>query len=921
MMCRPVPTLSSVMILLQFCAAQGLFFKQKPQNATVSVGKLTKLNCSAESGTPAVMRWIHDGVDLGASGAHHVMQFTLPLPSGWYNVVSMLKIDSVHRSDAGIYTCKVSDHVSVLEASAFLEIQGLPSFTEEPEPLAVLPGHPFNLTCSAQGPPEPVKISWHLDGKPWPGYTAEYSPSVLDMPGIWESCLISCHASNSKGVRVSPFVKIVVKVPPQAPSLLRLVQRSNHSVSISWEVPFDGHSPITSCKVQTETWEDKVLELGSTTTAPLVGHRSNLSLQRKDEYFEAPLVGDHSNMSLYREDEDLEDVGDGFPSNVQNTSSVTELVKGPLNNHTVTCLSPATFYHTRVSCGNDVGFSNWSAWLNVSTAEGVPSTSPSDLHLLPLAEGMNLSWAPVPQRQVNGILLGYKVLYRVLDSQQEVLDVGLQQYALFNISLATVGNLTMQVLAYTDAGDGPPSESITVSTHPPGEPVMSFPDKTWTPVLVGILFVVLIVALIGLIVAGLKRRKETAFGHHFCAVSISDEPVVSYRAQQSFSRHNEEVALAWLGVSEEVKSKLQDVLLERRHLILGKVLGEGEFGSVIEGSLCPEGSADDIKVAVKTMKMDICSRSEMDEFLSEAVCMKDFDHPNVICLIGVCLETSVQHRVPRPMVIIPFMQHGDLHSFLLRSRIGDNPSCIPLQSLMKFMIDAANGMEYLASKNFIHRDLAARNCMLHENMRVCVADFGLSKKIYSGDYYRQGRISKMPVKWIAIESLADRLYTTKSDVWSFGVTMWEIVTRGQMPYPGIQNHEIYDYLQQGYRLKQPSDCLDDLYAIMSSCWHVNPSERSSFDKLRRQLEDLLKSLPEIIYVNTEDMPPGAAGGLLDPSKEADHGLENGAKLPEDWMVFADVHCGVDEPEKRYVVPPSSELQHNKRAITSDEEFV
>uniref|UniRef100_UPI00358E9123 tyrosine-protein kinase receptor UFO-like n=1 Tax=Myxine glutinosa TaxID=7769 RepID=UPI00358E9123 len=381
------------------------------------------------------------------------------------------------------------------------------------------------------------------------------------------------------------------------------------------------------------------------------------------------------------------------------------------------------------------------------------------------------------------------------------------------------------------------------------------------------------------------------------------------------------LTVAWLGVSDEVKTKLQDVLLERRRLILGKVLGEGEFGSVIEGSLCPEGSAEEVKVAVKTMKMDICSRSEMDEFLSEAVCMKDFDHPNVICLIGVCLETSVHHRVPRPMVIIPFMQHGDLHSFLLRSRISDNPSCIPLQSLMKFMIDAASGMEYLASKNFIHRDLAARNCMLHENMRVCVADFGLSKKIYSGDYYRQGRISKMPVKWIAIESLADRLYTTKSDVWSFGVTMWEIVTRGQMPYPGIQNHEIYDYLQQGYRLKQPADCLDDLYAIMSSCWHVNPNERPSFDKLRRQLEDLLKSLPEIIYVNTEDVPTGAAGGLLDPLKEADHGLENVAKLPEDWMVFADVHCVVDEPEKRYVVPPSSELQHNKRAITSDEEFV
>ncbi|KAL0620126.1 Tyrosine-protein kinase Mer [Plecturocebus cupreus] len=145
---------------------------------------------------------------------------------------------------------------------------------------------------------------------------------------------------------------------------------------------------------------------------------------------------------------------------------------------------------------------------------------------------------------------------------------------------------------------------------------------------------------------------------------------------------------------------------------------------------------------------------------------------------------------------------------------GDPPALaskhIPLQTLLKFMVDIALGMEYLSNRNFLHRDLAARNCMLRDDMTVCVADFGLSKKIYSGDYYRQGRIAKMPVKWIAIESLADRVYTSKSDVWAFGVTMWEIATRGMTPYPGVQNHEMYDYLLHGHRLKQPEDCLDEL---------------------------------------------------------------------------------------------------------------
>uniref|UniRef100_A0A3Q3MHE1 receptor protein-tyrosine kinase n=1 Tax=Labrus bergylta TaxID=56723 RepID=A0A3Q3MHE1_9LABR len=220
------------------------------------------------------------------------------------------------------------------------------------------------------------------------------------------------------------------------------------------------------------------------------------------------------------------------------------------------------------------------------------------------------------------------------------------------------------------------------------------------------------------------------------------------------------------------------------------------------------------------MKLDSFSQKEIEEFLNEAACMKDFNHPNVIRLLGVCLEVG-SGNFPKPMVILPFMRYGDLHSFLLRSRLGECPLFLPTQTLLKFMVDIALGMEYLSGRNFLHRDLAARNCMLRDDMTVCVADFGLSKKIYSGDYYRQGRIAKMPVKWIAVESLADRVFTIKSDVWAFGVTMWEIATRGMTPYPGIQNHEIYDYLLEGHRLKQPTDCLDELYEIMYSCWRAD----------------------------------------------------------------------------------------------------
>ncbi|XP_061699268.1 tyrosine-protein kinase receptor TYRO3 isoform X2 [Syngnathoides biaculeatus] len=292
-----------------------------------------------------------------------------------------------------------------------------------------------------------------------------------------------------------------------------------------------------------------------------------------------------------------------------------------------------------------------------------------------------------------------------------------------------------------------------------------------------------------------------------------------------------------LGISEDLNNQLKDVLIPERLLTLGHVLGKGEFGSVREASLKTDDSRVQ-KVAVKALKSDMASSGDVEQFLREAAHMKDFHHPNVIRLIGVSLRRRHARRLPVPVVVLPFMRHGDLHTFLLLSRLGDRRVDFSAGVLVRFMLDVARGMEYLSARNIIHRDLAARNCMLDENMAVRVADFGLSKKINPGDYYRQGSVAKLPVKWIALESLADNVYTTQSDVWAFGVTMWEVMTRGQTPYPGVENSEIYEYLIRGERLKKPAECAQDVYDVMHSCWSPVPKCRPTFRRLAVLLEEL-----------------------------------------------------------------------------------
>ncbi|KAM3606477.1 uncharacterized protein V6R79_017199 [Siganus canaliculatus] len=850
-----------------------LHFKPTIGTIQLSEGHEIKFNCSIEipdARMEQTITWVKNGQEL-AGNMQIVINDLQTVTDGVTTLLSTVSINKVQRVDAGEYRCRLSVSYRMVESQPIIvEVEGLPNFIHQPEDRNVTRNTPFTLMCEAVGPPNDVRIRWFRDGHAVSD--VDSSPSNYTVSGVDKHTQFSCEAINTKGVTTSREANINIKVPPSPVSGVTVTERQSNKLNLTWSPGHDGFSALTKCYI-------RVKEVS----------------RRKGEVMTTRFVN----------------------------------VTVPPFHSEVPGLKAMTWYNMSVSCSNEVGLSPASTWVQSNTTEGVPSVYPRNVSVHLNESWLVISWKPPPDDKINGILRGYDVIVR---HRQQVTKIHRNTTVAFVEVQEFNSTYSVEVAACTQAGSGmvSPRVSLFVSENKSVVSPSSSPDTGVPDSFYAVLGVVCALCLLILVLSGVFYMRSGNCDSYLGQLFGSGEklqPIVQYKPQRSYNRSATgvtNVTLRNLGISEELQAKLQDMMVMRNLLAIGKILGEGEFGSVVEGHLKqPDGMSE--KVAVKTMKLDSFSQKEIEEFLNEAACMKDFDHPNVIKLLGVCLEVDSGH-FPKPMVILPFMKYGDLHSFLLRSRLGESPMFLPTQTLLKFMVDIALGMEYLSGRNFLHRDLAARNCMLRDDMTVCVADFGLSKKIYSGDYYRQGRIAKMPVKWIAVESLADRVFTVKSDVWAFGITMWEIATRGMTPYPGIQNHEIYDYLLEGHRLKQPQDCLDELYEIMYSCWRADPLDRPSFTQLREMLEKLTEKLPEsfsrddIIYINTsfpEEDPDGDALPAVPPVISSSPSCSHQA--PENSVVTADIHGSLEEDENedddRYVVVISSD--HSLRSPAVD----
>lgn len=180
-------------------------------------------------------------------------------------------------------------------------------------------------------------------------------------------------------------------------------------------------------------------------------------------------------------------------------------------------------------------------------------------------------------------------------------------------------------------------------------------------------------------------------------------------------------------------------------------------------------------------------------------------------------------------------------------------------------------MEYLTSLKILHRDLAARNVLVCDNNLVKISDFGLSRDVYQDNVYFKIGNGRLPIRWMALESLTHQKYTAQSEVWSFGVLLWEIVTLGATPYPGIDTKDIIGLLKNGYRMERPPNCSKELFAIMSNCWKTNPKERPTFTDLRQQFDALLEDVCH--YLNLEDFTKEFNNIRLETDQIEDHSIE------------------------------------------------
>lgn len=234
----------------------------------------------------------------------------------------------------------------------------------------------------------------------------------------------------------------------------------------------------------------------------------------------------------------------------------------------------------------------------------------------------------------------------------------------------------------------------------------------------------------------------------------------------------------------------------------------------------------DEDVFVKTVT-DQASAVQISVLLHEGLSLYGLNHKNILTIQAVSVEQHVE-----PFLLYPYNNNSNLKKFLQNCKTSESISfTLTTREIIDMTLQIINGMLYLHKNRNLHKDVAARNCLISPELKIQIADNALSRDLFPNDYHCLGDNKNRPIKWMAVESLEHKKFSTASDVWSFGVLLWELLTLCQQPYADIDPFEMSAYLQDGFRLNQPVNCPDELFTVMACCWALAPNERPTFSHL------------------------------------------------------------------------------------------
>ncbi|XP_021521969.2 ephrin type-A receptor 5 isoform X7 [Aotus nancymaae] len=481
---------------------------------------------------------------------------------------------------------------------------------------------------------------------------------------------------------------------------------------------------------------------------------------------------------------------------------------------------------------------------------------------------ISLSWQE-PDRP-NGIILEYEIKYFEKDQETSYTIIKSKETTITAEGLKPASVYVFQIRARTAAGYGVFSRRFEFETTPVS--VAASSDQSQIPIIavsvtVG---VILLAVVIGFLLSGSCCECGCGRASSLCAVA---HPSLIWRCGYSKAKqdpeeekmhfHNGHIKLPGVRTYidphtyEDPNQAVHEFAkeIEASCITIERVIGAGEFGEVCSGRLKLPGKRE-LPVAIKTLKVGYTDKQRRD-FLGEASIMGQFDHPNIIHLEGVVTKSKPV------MIVTEYMENGSLDTFLKK-----NDGQFTVIQLVGMLRGIAAGMKYLSDMGYVHRDLAARNILINSNLVCKVSDFGLSRVLEDDPeaaYTTRG--GKIPIRWTAPEAIAFRKFTSASDVWSYGIVMWEVVSYGERPYWEMTNQDVIKAVEEGYRLPSPMDCPAALYQLMLDCWQKDRNSRPKFDDIVNMLDKLIRnpsSLKTLVNAScrvsnllAEHSPPGS----------------------------------------------------------------